>query len=153
MLSAPTLTPAPAILSTLRAFICQRPGFEPRNYISAWNDTEGRRAYRADVRRAGQDRRDALALLAFIERSAAYDPAVLSDLSDAASRGRLTWNGTAWEYCAGQYYPVEYRRAAVRVLSDAIIASNARTHNLTLPQVRRNVANRFGRGLALRCFA
>lgn len=153
MRSAPTLTPAPAILSTLRAFICQRPGFEPRNYISDWNDTEGRRAYWSDVFQAGQDRRDALTLLAFIERSAAYDPAILSDLSDAASRGRLTWNGTAWDYCTGQYWCVEYRRAAVRVLSDAIIASNARTHGLTLPQVRRSAANLFGRGIASRCFA
>lgn len=144
--------PTPAILSTLRAFVCSRPGLDPRNYISSWNDTNGRRAYFADARQIARDRRDALALLASMERMAAYDPSILADLQAAASN-RLTWNGESWDYCTGQYFPVEYRRAACRVLSDAFHAHNVRVYGGDLASTRKNARSLFGRGIASRYFA
>ena len=34
--------------------------------------------------------------------------------------GRLTWDGDKLDYCTGQYYPVEYRKAICRALASAI---------------------------------
>ena len=133
------------ILSALRSFIVSRPSFEPRNYHTA-------ASYRADVRACTQARNDALALLASIERTALYDATILSDLSDRSTSGRLTWNGKTWDYTAGQYYPMEYRHAASRLLADVVHSYASRVYGTTWSATQRNARLTFGRGIAARAF-
>ena len=113
-----TLTAAPTradLLDAFRAFICQRPGLEPGNYFSDWRDIEGRRAYRQESREITADRTAALDLLAAVTRAEGITPdAMLTELHH-----RLTWDaerGTL-DYCTGQYFCTEYRRAACAALS------------------------------------
>lgn len=103
------------IIAALRKFIAQRPGLEPGNYISGWHDMEGRRLYRAESRQITRDRHDAEALLRYVELSG-VDGAQIA----AALTRRLTWDGTTLSYCAGQYFPTEYRRAAASALASAL---------------------------------
>jgi hypothetical protein len=55
-----------ALIETLHDWINQRPGLEPANYISGWNDTAGRSAYRSDARSITKDLHDARYLLDYI---------------------------------------------------------------------------------------
>jgi hypothetical protein len=50
-----------------------------------------------------------------------------ADLS-AAGNGRLQYDSAneAWQYCAGQYFPVEFRHAALSVLKGAVYNANKR---------------------------
>jgi len=96
------------MLASLRAFVRRRPGFDWHNYGDA-------ASYRADVRRAGRDLREAGELLRAVSlrRSCAIPE----------NKGqRLFWTGTEWEYITGQYFPTEYRAAACRVLVSALWA-------------------------------
>ena len=134
------------IISTLRSFIVSRPNFEVGNYHTF-------ASYRSDVRSCTQARNDALALLANVERTAMYDASILSDLSARAGRGgRLTWDGKTWDYCAGQYYQVEYRPAARRLLADVIHSYASRVYGTTWSATQRNARLTFGRGIAARAF-
>ena len=138
-----------AILSALRSWISQRPGFEPGNYDAA--------GYRADCRRVAKQRRDALEMLRFVELSGSITgPALNAAFHDAFS-GRLSWNGVRLSYCAGQYWPTEYRAAACAVLASAIWAwfrdeccphDEENKGDWIRSAARRN----FGRGLASRWF-
>lgn len=144
------------ILAHLAAFIRQRSGLDPANYISGWDDAEGRRAYRQEQRAITKDLHDARELLAAVSWRTSI---TAQDLRDAfrAYSGRLSWhakgdpcqtcNGTGeihadWErktmrqcysckgsgvnasdrldYCAGQYFPTEYRKAVCAVLAQAL---------------------------------
>lgn len=104
--------PVPAPYADLERFILQRPGFEPRDYGT-------HAAYRAESRAVTRDRDDALCLWRI---ALAMVPA--DRLATAGARGRLQWDVArgAWDYTTGQYFPVEYRRAAVRLLLDVIHA-------------------------------
>lgn len=105
--AAPTRT---ELLDALRAFICQRPGFDWHNYAGAPD------AYRADRYTAMRDKADALALLDAVTWRTGIDAAaMLAELRG----GRLTWDAERGEldYCTGQYFPTEYRGAAARALA------------------------------------
>lgn len=106
------------IVDALHRFAHQRPGLDPRNYISGWNDAEGRRAYFAEARSITRDLHHFRELLRAVElRSITAD-----DLIRAADR-RLTIHESDKvhiEYCTGQYWPTEYRPAACRVLVSAL---------------------------------
>ena len=138
-----------AILSALRNWISQRPGFDPRNYDSA--------GYRSDCRRVAKQRRDALEMLRFVELSDSITgPALNSAFHDAFS-GRLSWDGVRLSYCPGQYWPTEYRAAAAAVLASAIWAwlrdeccphDEEHKGDWIRSAARRN----FGRSLAARWF-
>lgn len=103
------------IIEALRRFIAQRPGLEPGNYISGWNDAEGRRLYRAESRQITRDRHDAEALLWYAKMCGVTG----AQLANALNR-RLTWDGARLSYCTGQYFPTEYRRAAASALASAL---------------------------------
>lgn len=107
---APTYDERAAMLHALRRFINSRPGFEPENYCTP-------AAYRAQ-----RDRRDALTLLDAVTYTAAIGADRLRDAFRGAFSGRLSWDTErrALSYCAGQYYPTEYRRAACAVLASAL---------------------------------
>lgn len=103
--------------AALRAFILQRPGFEPANYAGA------PAAYRADYARCLADRNDALALLAHVSR--ASDTATMElSIADALRSGRVEWDAStqSLDYCTGQYFPTEYRNAACQLLARALWA-------------------------------
>ena len=113
-----------ALIETLHAWINQRPGLEPANYISGWDDTAGRSAYRSDARSITKDLHDARYLLDYI---AIRDSISAERILDAAKNyfsGRLSItpkdDGFEVDYCIGQYWSMEYRKAAAAVLSGAI---------------------------------
>jgi hypothetical protein len=91
------------LIQKLRAFVRTRPGFEYGNYAT-WKD------YRADVRRAGVQLSDAEAMLRACEWRG-VEPVIENRLSIE--------NGKIY-YCAGQYYPIEYRAAVVRACLSAM---------------------------------
>lgn len=108
------------ILHALDVFARQRPGLDARNYISDWRDQEGRRAYFREMRSITRDLHDFRALLAQV----AWRTSITADDLRAGFRaysGRLTLHeredgSVALDYCTGQYFPTEYRKAACAVL-------------------------------------
>lgn len=111
------------ILNALNAFANQRPGLEPANYISGWNDQDGRRAYFRESRSITRDLHDFRALFSAVRWRESIDAAALQAAFRAFS-GRLVCkvSGARVElsYCTGQYFPTEYRRAACAVLASAL---------------------------------
>lgn len=97
------------IFDALERFIKSRSRLDWRNY---GGDVT---AYRAEQRSIAKDRREALTALA-TARSLAPRYDVLVAAFPAAFSGRLEWDGEKLDYCTGQYYPTEYRKAARAVL-------------------------------------
>lgn len=112
-------------IEALRKFIAQRPGLEFGNYCSGWNDSAGRAAYFAEVRSIGKDLQQARALLDACESAGLTDEQMIAAARGAYS-GRLSIeradNGFAIDYCTGQYWPTEYRRAVCAVAAAALWA-------------------------------
>ena len=130
----------PELKAALRAFVAQRPGFDYRNYGTV-------SAYRADQRRAMNDKADALALI-----NAFPDEAARGFLTDVL-KGRLSLEGDQLEYTAGQYYPTEYRAAVCRAVSDALRALSRAQSQERLAETRKRMARIVGRGCANRWFS
>lgn len=151
----------PALISTLEKWINQRPGLEPANYISGWNDSEGRSAYRSESRSITRDLHHARELLRYVE---ARDSITAERILDACKHnfsGRLSiepdGDGFSIDYCTGQYWPTEYRRAACAVLAGAVwgwlrdecIKS---TDGMQADKIRKAAAREFSRPVARRWF-
>jgi hypothetical protein len=109
-----------ALIETLHDWINQRPGLEPANYMRGWNDTAGRSAYRSDARSITKDLHDARYLLDYI---AIRDSITAERILEAAKHsfsGRLSitpkGDGFKVDYCIGQYWSMEYRKATAAVL-------------------------------------
>jgi hypothetical protein len=100
------------ILTTLRAFIDARPGFDWRNYQGAPE------AYRADCTTALRGLHDGRVLLRACTLASVSAENLRAALTDA-HRLTLTDAGRL-EYTPGQYWPTEYRAAACRALADAL---------------------------------
>lgn len=102
------------ICTLLRAFINQRPGLEFANYGCATS-------YRAELRSITRQRADALQLLRAVELLDSIEAGELIAAFPRAYSGRLALveskGRPALEYCAGQYYPTEYRAAVCAVLA------------------------------------
>jgi hypothetical protein len=104
------------IVTALSAWIRQRPGLEFGNYGEL-------SSYRAELRQIARDKRDAEALLTAV---AIRDSITAEDMLKGfrAYSGRLTIsekNGRAvLNYCTGQYWPTEYRKAAAAVLASVL---------------------------------
>jgi len=105
-----------AMLAALGAFIAQRSGIDYQNYGQ-------REAFMGDYRPILQNGKTARMLLRQVELR---DSITADDLM-AASRafsGRLQFEErdgkVAVSYCAGQYFPTEYRAAACAVLARAL---------------------------------
>ncbi len=136
--------PAPAVcpFDALLAFAQQRPGMEPGNYATA-------RDYRAEARQVSQDLRDVRALVATARRC------ISADILTAPTSGRLTWNAARgeWDYTTGQYFAVEYRKAAARLLVDHIRRDWMIRHpEVTWPESRKWARVAFGRRISSRYF-
>lgn len=105
-----------AIVSALRAFIQQRSGIDWSNYGGS------REAFMSDYRAVLKHGRHARQLLREVELRESI-PA--QTLMEAAGSGRLQFitradGSVACDYCAGQYFPTEYRAAACRLLADVL---------------------------------
>jgi hypothetical protein len=115
-----------AICEALRAWINQRPGLEFGNYGDLTS-------YRAEVRSIGQDLQHARELLRAVELrdsitgddlEAAFPRAYSGRLmpinkSSRHADGSITWI-FGFDYCTGQYWPTEYRKAACAVLASVL---------------------------------
>ena len=111
------------ILGALSAFVRQRPGLEYGNYASYGDNGDGRRAYFREMRSITRDLHDFRALLAQVAWRDSIDAEALRAGFRAYS-GRLTLTetdkGMRLDYCTGQYFPTEYRKAACAVLGTVL---------------------------------
>ena len=105
------------ILQALQTWINQRPGLEFGNYGNL-------SSYRAELRSIAKDKRDAQVLLTAV---ALRDSITAQDILAAtrAYSGRLQIKptkdgGASIEYCTGQYWPTEYRKAVCAVLASVL---------------------------------
>jgi hypothetical protein len=110
-----------AIIHALQRFIRQRPGMDPRNYDYA--------GYRQESRQVTKDRHHAETLLAAVAWRDGITADDLIRVAGSAFSGRLTilleptlCNRVRIEYCTGQYFPTEYRKAVAAVCASALWA-------------------------------
>lgn len=106
------LTERELILESLDAFVRQRSGMDYRNYGDA-------ASYRSEQRRITRALHDYRALRSAVQWREGIDAAALKGAFSAFS-GRLVWDGKRLDYCTGQYFPAEYRKAACAVLAQAL---------------------------------
>ena len=124
------------ILDALRSWINQRPGLEYANY----GDPS---AYRSELRSIGQDLQHARELLAAVAWRDGITDRDLIDASRRAFSGRLTIDtskGVSVDYCTGQYWPTEYRRAAAAVLASALREYWRRSTSSASAEARRSLS-------------
>ena len=103
-----------AILDTLRTFAESRPGIDPANYGS-WRD------YRRESAEVTRDLHHARVL---ISAASWIAPEYLRALLTDSRRLSLRPDG-GLSYCAGQYYPTEYRKAVCRAVASALWSAMA----------------------------
>jgi hypothetical protein len=87
---------------------------------------DGYRAYQRELRGIQKDFRRVKELAAQAIALGIGDDAVIEAAKHAFS-GRLEWKGYNWNYCTGQYWPTEYRKAIAAVL-DAAIHAHKQAH-------------------------
>lgn len=155
------------IIDALHTFTRQRPRLEYVNYGDPV-------AYRAEMRAITKDLRQARELLRYVELRESISAADIIKASEGAFSGRLTIGADAKiDYCAGQYFPTEYRKAVCAVLSSAIwswhrdqcMPTPTLHHNSETGEtvqrykglragdyLRASLKREFGRGMAARWF-
>jgi hypothetical protein len=140
-----TDTKKTAILGALMRFIAQRPGLEFGNYGDV-------KAYRSEMRAITRDRHDAERLLGAVALANGITGDALQAAFAHAYSGRLSCKTepkvephpthaagyvagyrATLNYCAGQYFPTEYRKAACAVLASALWAY-VREHCMPAPR-------------------
>ena len=141
-----------SIIAALHAFIRQRPGLEYGNYC---DDA----TYRSEMRGITRDLNHARQLLRQVELSFGITGA---DMRRTAAHSRLkirnTDSGIAVDYCTGQYFPTEYRRAVARFCAELLWAYR-RDH--AMPDgiankgewLRHSFRREYGRAIANRYFS
>lgn len=147
-----------AICNALRAWINQRPGLEFGNYGEA-------SAYRSEMRSITRDRADALQILRYVELRDSITANMLIAAFPRAYSGRLSLDRDPkgrmrLDYCTGQYWPTEYRRAAAAVLASAVwdwmrssMPKNDALKSVSPGDYLRNAFKReFGRSIQKRWF-
>jgi hypothetical protein len=141
------------IISLLTAWINQRPGLDPRNYISGWNDTSGRAAYFSESRHITTQKHEATKLLRAVEMSQITAEELTAAFHAYSGRLQLTQTGTEYrlDYCTGQYFPTEYRAAACAVLAQALWDYH-RDDTSTGDSLRSKFNRMFGKTIANKWF-
>jgi hypothetical protein len=136
-----------AILQALRVFVRQRPGLEYGNYGDPVS-------YRAEVRSIGRDLRAAETLIRAVELSHMSGAELLEGFR--AYSGRLTWDGSRLDYCVGQYWPTEYRRAVAAVCAAALwdyyYAASAAPGQSAGDAIRARLRRQYGKRMQSRWF-
>ena len=108
-----------ALLTALQRFIAQKPGLEFANYDD-WS------LYRSEMRSITKDRHQAETLLRYVALRDSITAEMIVQSCRGAFSGRLTIeplkDGQEFsiQYCTGQDFPTEYRRAVCAVLASAI---------------------------------
>lgn len=129
-----------AILSALNTFIRQRPGLEFGNY----GDVS---TYRAEMRSITKDRHHAQTLMAQVAWRDTITADDLIHAAESAFSGRLTiredGEKVIIDYCTGQYFPTEYRRAVCSVMA-AALWSYTRDKCMPEPTGKIKAAHGFG---------
>lgn len=113
----PSTLPTYAVFDAFRKWINQRAGLDPQNYFNSYSDRDGRAAFRQEQ---GSIARDGARARKALDAAMVYnfDAEAMRQALDHAFSGRLSWNGEAFDYCTGQYWPTEYRKAAASVLEE-----------------------------------
>ena len=140
------------IIAAIDRWINQRPRIEFDNYA---NVTE----YRRESRGITRDLNHARFMLYYVMRR---DSITAEDLLAAASTsfsGRFslvkTESDYRVDYCTGQYWPTEYRRAACAVLSSALwdrFRADLPADRKTSDEIRRTARRELPRAVAKRWF-
>jgi hypothetical protein len=137
---------APSQLDALATFVAQRSGIDYANYGE-------RDAFMSDYRPILRHGKHARAMLSYLRWRTLPDDFLATV---AGTSGRLTWDATRaeWDYCTGQYFPVEYRRAACALLSSAIerLWRTDTSAPLTRDDVVRMARREFGPAIARQWF-
>lgn len=107
-----------ALIDALQRFVAQRPGLEFANYGDV-------ALYRAEMRSITKDRHHAEELIRAVSWRDSLTADDILKAADFAHSGRLAIRETepgafTLDYCTGQYWPTEYRRAVANVLSAAL---------------------------------
>lgn len=89
-------------------YAAQNPGLDYRNYGEPG-------PYRSELRSIGKDWERVQNLARAAIGLGVTDAEIIAKGPRAFS-GRLTWNGKEWDYCTGQYWPTEYRKAVAAIL-------------------------------------
>lgn len=151
------------IITALYAFIAQRAGLEFGNYGDV-------KAYRAEQRSITKDRHDARRLIRDVELRDSISADDILTASRGAYSGRLTLvqrddGKVSVDYCTGQYFPTEYRRAVCAVMASVLWnwkraqCMPASFSGATVPPtspgdyLRAGFKREYGRGLAARWFS
>ncbi|NBW08446.1 MAG: hypothetical protein EBR82_10495 [Caulobacteraceae bacterium] len=131
------------LLAGLSRFIAQRPGLDFNNYGDS-------RSYRAELRAITRQRHDAERLLAAVS----WRGITAEDILRFTGGGRLECDGGEWSYTAGQYWCVEYRRAAAALLASCLWAywRQGMSGDNVADRLRAMARREFGRGIASRYF-
>ena len=107
------------IVDALYAFINQRGGLEFGNYGNV-------QAFRSEQRSITKDGKEARQLVRDIERRNSITADDIVAASKSAFSGRLTIDVTGdkvrIDYCTGQYFPTEYRKAVAAVAAATLWA-------------------------------
>ena len=136
------------LIHALGAFIAQRSGLDARNYDS-------RESLMGDYRPILKHGKHARRLLQWVA-SRSITAEDLISASKSAFSGRLSFvckgDSAGVDYCAGQYFPTEYRAAACSVLARAIWDYFRTGCNYSPDQIRKAARREFGRGIAAAWF-
>lgn len=139
-----------AILAALDKWIRQRPGLDFANYGDVT-------AYRSEMRSITKDGREAKILLRDVRNRPSITAEHLKDALKHSYSGRLSWNGKELDYCTGQYWPTEYRRAACAVLASVlwnyIRCDLPKGDERPGDTLRAHFRREYGRGIAGRWFS
>lgn len=145
-----TMKSKETIMQALRKFTAQRPGLEFANYGDV-------KAYRAEQRAILKDGEQARALLAAVH----YRDTITADMVLEGCKtnysGRLSVvvnadNSVTVDYCTGQYFPTEYRRAVCAVMAGILWAYWRDCGCKTGDEIRVRARKELGRGIAARWF-
>lgn len=136
------------ILEALRAHVNSRPGLDGHNYSDY-------KSYRSEYRTIQRDKQDFEQLLnAVLWRESLTADDILKATRAFSGRLSIKEEGdrrVTVDYCTGQYYPTEYRKAACAVLASALW-DYWRTDCKTTDDIRKKAAKELGGRLAGRWF-
>jgi hypothetical protein len=143
------------MIAAMRKFVGQRSGITWQDYASG-DYKATRAAFMGDYRPILQAGRDAKLLISAI----AWRDGVTAEILDACAKssfsGRLSFvakgDGVAVDYCAGQYFATEYRKAACAVLASALWAYARDNGYTTREQIQKWARQEFGKGVTARWF-
>jgi len=155
------MTKKQKIIATLRAFVAQRSGMDWHNYGDA-------ASYRAEQRAITRDGKEARELLRAVELRDSITADDIIKASKSAFSGRLSIverdNGAiSVDYCAGQYFPTEYRKAVCAVCASVLWDymrdnygagfAHSAGRPVTGSELRAQFRKEYGRGIASRWFS